>query len=510
MNTILLQFFHEANAFTPVRNSLEDFRKRYLISSEAGTTRFRGTKTWMGGLLDSLAEQGAKLRVGVCTASHPGGLVERQTYETIRKSLLDSLAALLDAEKADAVILLLHGALGVEGVEDPDGEITESVRHMIGADTPLLCTVDFHANISPGIEDAADIIVGGREYPHTDTYERGKLVGNFARQLTMGATLKTWCFHLPLVTPLPAQSTVSPGPMAEIRHAAEGIQERYRLDDLTLLGGFPYLDTPWTGMGVLVTGSNADLAVGAFRELAELVMRHRRALVELVPPIRDVLPNAIAAVSRGTVVLADVGDNPGSGGTGDDVTLLRAILESGVPFTAGAFIDPAVCRAAAAAGPRAHLKVSLGGKHGNWPALELDAVVERTGLVAYRNSGPMMTGELVEGGLGCVLRAGAGTILVVTERIQIYDAEGFLSQGMTLSGNRIVCMKSSVHFRASFEPMASGGVFLADSLGYSSTRLHISGQSRMLQTRLSGHELSEEEWAAEVEREIVRTFGLVQ
>ena len=44
----------------------------------------------------------------------------------------------------------------------------------------------------------------------------------------------------------------------------------------------------------------------------------------------------------------------------------------------------------------------------------------------------MMTGELLEGGLGAVLRIGQGRIIVTTERIQAYDINAFLSLGIDL------------------------------------------------------------------------------
>jgi len=503
----LMQCFHESNVFTPIRNGLDDFRKRYWIEGTEVENRFRGTKNWLGGVLRGLDELGAETNIGLCVASHPGGRVEASAFREIRRAMLDSLRRMLDKKPVDMVMLLLHGALAAEGSNDPEGEIAGEVRTMIGLKTVLACTVDFHANVSPLLSQASDLIIGGREYPHLDAFERGLLAARLAEVKVKGRGIHTWSFKLPLLTPLAAQSTVSAGPMAEINRALGPILERYRLDDVAVLGGFPYIDAPWAGTGVLVTGDNADLAVGAFREISRLVLYHRDGLAWTIPRAEEVLPEVFSAAERGTVVLADIGDNPGSGGTADDVTILRFLLSGPAEFSAGIFVDPEAAREAQRAGAGNRVRVLLGGKHDNGPSLEIDAVVEKAGPFAYRNKGTMMTGELLDGGLGAVLRIRNGYILVASERIQAYDAEAFDSQGVPTSGNRIIMVKSSGHFRASFEPRATAGIFLADSLGWSSSRLSALPYVRVDKRRLLGGGLTEAEWESETEREIARVFS---
>ncbi|OHD76194.1 MAG: hypothetical protein A3J97_06900 [Spirochaetes bacterium RIFOXYC1_FULL_54_7] len=508
MKVLVFQCFHEANVFTPIRTGLDDFRKRYFIDGVAVEERFMGTKTWLGGILGGLAASGAETRIGTCAASHPGGIVDAMAYDVIRKAILESLTTLFGTGPVDAIIFLLHGAMAVDGVHDPEGELLREVRSVIGERVTLVSTVDFHANVSPGVAAVADLIVGGREYPHVDTRERGLTATRLTLERASGGRLRTWSFRLPLVTAPAMQSTFVSGPMQEIRQALGAIQERYHLADLAFLAGFPYIDVPWVGSGVLVTGDNADLAVAAFREVSRLVMRHRRALTAAIPEISQVLPDVLVAVRHGTVVLADTGDNPGAGGTGDDVTVLRELLGGPAAFSAGLFIDPQLCLAAAEVGTGGRLKTHLGGRHGNGPGLEIDALVRRTGPLVYRNGGPMMTGELLDGGLATVLEVSNGYILVGSERIQLYDTEGFICQGVPLSGNRIIAIKSTAHFRAAYTPLANAGIFLVDSLGWSSARLASMGHRQVDPRWFDGVALTDEDWEVEAEQEITRVFGL--
>jgi microcystin degradation protein MlrC len=508
MKALVLQCFHESNVFSPIRNGLDDFRKRYFIEGAAVQERFMGTKTWLGGILGVLAESGVETRIGTCVASHPGGIVEATAYDVIKTAILGSLEKLLSAGAVDAVIFLLHGAMAVDGVHDPEGDLLREARSMVGEYVTIACTVDFHANVSPGVAAVADLIVGGREYPHVDTFERGCITARLALEHACGGRMRTWSFRLPLVTALAMQSTVVSGPMLDIRQALGAIQERYHLADLAFLAGFPYIDAPWVGSGVLVTGDNADLAVAAFLEISRLVMRHRQALTASIPDIGQVIPEVLVAVQHGTVVLADTGDNPGAGGTGDDVTVLRTLLGSPALFSAGLFIDPQVCREAAQLGSGGRLNTRLGGRHGNGPGLEIDALVKRTGPLVYRNSGPMMTGEVLDGGLAAVLEVSNGYILVGSERIQLYDTEGFVCQDVPISGNRIIAIKSTVHFRAAYTPLANAGIFMVDSLGWSSSRLAGLGHRHVDPRWFDGVALADEDWEAEAEREIIRVFGL--
>ena len=63
------------------------------------------------------------------------------------------------------------------------------------------------------------------------------------------------------------------------------------------------------------------------------------------------------------VVLADVQDNSGAGGTSDTTGLLRALVEGNAEGAVlGHLTDPAAAKAAHAAGVGAEIELSLGGK----------------------------------------------------------------------------------------------------------------------------------------------------
>ena len=56
------------------------------------------------------------------------------------------LAQLGAAGPVDGVLLDLHGAMVVEGIDDGDGDLLEAVRGAVGPDCPVVATFDLHGN----------------------------------------------------------------------------------------------------------------------------------------------------------------------------------------------------------------------------------------------------------------------------------------------------------------------------------------------------------------------------
>lgn len=459
----VLQLNHEANAFVPKPVTLRDFKARYYLEGEAVRRELGHTRNWMGGILQGIEAAGAEAAIGLCASCHPGGPVAADAFAALLAASLASFERLRAEGPIDAVILALHGAMAVEGVAEPDGELAQAVRALVGPDVPIGVTLDFHANINPSLMAAADVVIGGKLYPHTDTPERG------ARcvALTLACLAekrRTRVFRLPLMVAMTKQETLK-GPFAAMVAESEAVAARHGLDDVCLMGGFPYADTEFTCCSVLVTGRDEAAMRAAYREMAAALRPHLPEMLAPVATFPGVMDEILAASARGTVVVADAGDNPGGGGEGNRTDLLGALIASGRRFACGFIVDGHAARLAAEAGLGARLTLPLGRLEDGNPLI-VEAEVERVGEMRYRNIGVMMRDELMEGGLSAVLRVGAGRAVVVTERIQAYDVNGFLSQGIDLAEEPIVAVKSQAHFRASYTAYASAGIIIADCGGY--------------------------------------------
>lgn len=461
----VIQLFHEANAFTPSKANYEGFLSAQYFTGEDVRREFGSTSNWLGGVTEALDEAGYDIAYGVCTGCLPGGSLDGDSYHRLAREIVASLEEIVAAGPVDIVALLLHGALVVEGVSTPETDLAKAVRAVVGSNVPIAVPLDFHANVEPELPFVVDVVMGGKLYPHADTHARGrKLI-----ELTLaGEPWKTRRFRLPLAAPMSAQ-TSDTAPFSELVALTNEIQTRPGLADVVVMGGFPYVDSDEVGSSVLVTGTDEAAMVQAFRDMAEEIWQRRAAMLAMAPSFDEASAEIYAHAAQGRVVVGDAGDNPGSGGVANVADIFAALSAQALPFAAGFMVDGDAVLAAKAIGVGNRGVVSMGMLRDGRPFAP-EVTVERVGIVEYRNEGPNLHGELLEGGLGAVVRIGDhGHIAIVTERIQAYDTQAFRSEGIDLEEKAIIHVKSSNHFRSAFTPLAENGVFVVDSGGWAST-----------------------------------------
>jgi microcystin degradation protein MlrC len=179
------------------------------------------------------------------------------------------------------------------------------------------------------------------------------------------------------------------------------------------------------------------------------------------------------AARRGKpVVIADVEDNAGGGGSSDTTGLLRALIDAGADNAILALMnDPAAAAMAHAAGIGGIFETGLGGRSGCTDDAPLHARFEVTAL----SDGTVpFEGEVYHGGTAQIgptacLRVldtpGVIRVVVGSVRNQCLDRAYFRHIGLTPETARIVCVKSTVHFRADFDPIAQATILAASVPG---------------------------------------------
>ncbi|RRH76363.1 M81 family metallopeptidase [Falsigemmobacter faecalis] len=494
----VLQLFHEANAFTPTKADYDGFLRAQYVCGEAVRAEFGATSNWLGGITTALDAAGYEVAYGLCTGCLPGGTLDHAAYLRLCDEILASFDAILAQGPVDLVALALHGALHVEGEPEPETRLAEAVRARIGDQVPLGVTLDFHANPEPRLCAVVDVAMGGRLYPHSDTKERGARMIDLLRD---PAKPRTRRYRLPIMVPMSAQ-TSDTAPFADLVTLSEALSLRPGLSDVVLMGGFPYHDSEEVGTSVLVTGTDRAAMDQACRAMAAALRTRREAALARAPLWSEAREQVCAAAARGRVVLADAGDNPGSGGVADVADLFRDLAQSGLSFAAGFLVDPEAVKAARAIGAGHRGRLRMGRLRDGTP-WEAEVLVERLSDLKYRNEGANLRGELLEGGESAILRIGeAGHIILTTERIQAYDTQAFRSQGIVLEEKAIIHVKSSNHFRTSYTPLAEAGVFVVDSGGFASTDARVFPFTARATRILPLKDLSEAEWQGMVEAEI--------
>ena len=499
----VIQLFHEANAFTPTKADYAGFRSAQYLTGEDVRREYGYTSNWLGGVTNALENAGCDIVYGVCTGCLPGGTLDADSYHRLVREIVASLEEIAAAGPIDVVSLLLHGALVVEGVPTPETDLAKKVRAVVGPDVPIGVPLDFHANVEPELPFVVDVVIGGKLYPHADTFARGKKL----MELTMaGEKWKTRRFRLPLAAPMSAQ-TSDTAPFSELVAITNEIEQRPGLADVVVMGGFPYVDSEEVGSSVLVTGTDEAAMVQAFRDMAAEVWQRREAMLTRAPSFAEAASDIYAAAAKGRVVVGDAGDNPGSGGVANVADIFAALAAQDLPFVAGYMVDGDAVKAAQAIGVGNRGVVKMGAMN-DGTSFAPEITVEHVGIVEYRNEGPNMNGELLEGGLGAVVRVGDhGHIAIVTERIQAYDTQAFRSMGIVLEDKAIIHVKSSNHFRSAFTPLAENGVFVVDSGGWASTDARRFPFTKRATRILPLAQFGKDEWDRQVEAEIAIALG---
>jgi microcystin degradation protein MlrC len=184
------------------------------------------------------------------------------------------------------------------------------------------------------------------------------------------------------------------------------------------------------------------------------------------------------------VVLADTQDNPGAGGNGDTTGLLRELIaQNAKEAVLGLLIDPAAASRAHEAGKGATVVFSLGGLSGipGDAPLSGEFTVERLGDGRFTCAGPMFKGFRMQLGPMALLRSRSAPgvrVALASRKCQAADQEMFRHLGVEPRAEGLVALKSSVHFRADFQPFArevlvvkAPGPALADPAEFKWTKL---------------------------------------
>jgi microcystin degradation protein MlrC len=460
---------HETATFIERRTTLADFERGFgLYRGSAIVERFRGGANMCpGGFLQAAEDQGFEVVPLLWTFAYPSGLVERAAYDKLKGEFLDRLR---EAEAAggpiDGVLLDLHGAMVVEGIDDGDGDMIRSVREVVGPNKPIIVTTDLHGNHSPGRVAAADAIIGYDTYPHVDMAARGREAGNLIARTVRGEVRPTAALRqLPLYWNTATQVTAHP-PMNEVLRRVHEIESRPGMLCVTIATGFAWADVPDMGASVIaVADGDETRARRAADELGDWIWENRRTWVAPRLSVRDALAAGEKA-GKYPIFLADQADNTGGGAPGDSTEILQTFRDLKLRDALLLYlVDPEVVAKAYAAGVGGRIQTLLGGKSApvQGPPLEVDAEVVAVTDGAFAYDGPMFAGLTGSMGPSAWIRFDDGiNVVVVTAREQPLDPAFARTLGIDVSRMKYVAVKSAAHFRSGFERLA-GSIYNVDA-----------------------------------------------
>ena len=458
-------FQHETNTFAPQRATLADFETPDawpgLVRGAALLDAVRGINLPAAGFIAEAQAAGhAVLPLTWCSAT-PSAHVTRDAFEHISALLLDDLQS---NRTIDAVYLDLHGAMVAEHIDDADGELLRRVRSVVGPHLPIVASLDFHANVSPLMVQAASALVAFRTYPHVDMAEAGARALRCLHDLG-GRTLLASLEDLPFLIPLTSQCTLLE-PLSSVMQEIAAVSPA--VGTLNFTPGFPAADVSKCGPSVCGYGLDQDIADRVARVARDIAQNEDRFALDIL----DV--NAAMHVlqrqpgRRGSpVILADTQDNPGGGGTADTTTLIKALIARRTPRAlAGLLCDPQAAVRAHDAGVGRTVDLSLGAHSGGTSDTPIHGhfTVVALGDGRFTATGPYYRGSRMELGPMALLRIDDVYIAVSSRKQQAADRAMFRHLGVDPADFAVLALKSSVHFRADFGAIASH-VWVVDAPG---------------------------------------------
>ena len=152
---------------------------------------------------------------------------------------------------------------------------------------------------------------------------------------------------------------------------------------------------------------------------------------------------------------------------GQEATLLKALVAADVPGTlAGVMWDPDAAARSHSAGEGATVELALGARTGFPGETPLAGRfrVEAVGDGRFTGTGPFYRGGRFELGPMALVSTGHTRIVVASRKQQAADQAMFRHLGVEPSGACVLMLKSSVHFRADFGPIA-GRIVLVEAPG---------------------------------------------
>lgn len=464
----------ESNTFSIASSTLDDFRQNYLYLDDE-LLRPAG-KSELGGFLQALSERGAKPLPTLYAGAVSSGRIPRATVDQLKQMLYPRLRKQLQ-EECDGILFAMHGAWVCEDEDDLSGEVLGEIRALAGPDTPIVISLDSHANVTRRIVDQVNGIVGYRTFPHVDYTETGYRAAQLLLDLTEGRRDPVIAFRkVPMIVPAENHQTAR-GPMKDMwDEAAKGEGEGVSVAT-SLFAVQPWLDVKEMGCSVVVVGerSRQSEAESEADRLAKLLWDRRRdfdvelmTIPQILGRIRETKPDQV-------VVCSDSADSPGAGSPGDSNQVLRQLLENGAEKWLNAYlsmVDADAARYASSAGEGASVRLKVGHSisHDIGQPLEIEGEVVKVGDGKFRFGNGYIEEHEAHMGHCAVIAIGKISLLLMELPVFTGDPAMYRSVGLEPAHADLVLVKSACQFRSEYERLSSF-IYILDTPGASTANI---------------------------------------
>jgi len=464
MRIAVAGFMHESNTFNPLRTDRAAFAAQSLTFGPALLDEWRDAHHEVGGFLEAAAVEGFEPVPILMAWATPSGPVTDDVFDEITRALIDGVRR----ERPDGLLLALHGAMVAESHLDADGEVLARLRQALGADFPIVVTLDLHGNLSQRLIDGCTASVAYRTNPHVDQRECGRRAARLLVRTLRGEVRP--CVAVakpPLIVNIMVQDT-SQQPLKSFMDEVRALETRPGILAASLLPGFAYADVAQMGPSVVVVADgDPALARREADRLGEMLWEARERLTRQLPDAATAVGQAVKA-ERLPVVLVDTGDNVGGGSAADGTVLLAEMLRQGATDGVVCLYAPEEVRLCAAAAVGSQVTLTVGGKvdrrHGEPLTL--------TGRMRLLHDGTYVEPAVRHGGkrvnhmgLTALVEVEGRNLLVLTSlRHPPFSLGQLTCLGIRPDRQRLLVVKAAIAYKAAYQPVA-GTIIEVDTPG---------------------------------------------
>ena len=254
--------------------------------------------------------------------SVPGGPIDREYFTKIKYQFIEDIHSLGDL---DGVLLLMHGAMYVDGIEDPEGEWIASVRKEVGPKCIISVSFDLHGQMTNQIISNIDAFAAFKTAPHIDvkeTYQRSSMM--LCKALNENYRPYVLWSAIPVLVSGEMSSTFLE-PCQSIYESLDLYNQESNILDCNLMIGYVWADTKRATASSIVTCTDEKSGAIICKSIANLYWDNRKKLNYGMKS--GDIHSALEFCQDDFSIIADSGDNPTAGGVGDRADILKVILE---------------------------------------------------------------------------------------------------------------------------------------------------------------------------------------
>jgi microcystin degradation protein MlrC len=426
----------EISSFNPLPSQYSDFS---ILRGVEVFDAHAKADSCIRGALDVLGARKDLELVPVYAASAcSAGPLSAEGFDRIRRELLEAVTR--EAKGVSAVYASMHGAMGALNEADPEGALLEDIRRIVGADVPIVISLDLHGLLTERMLRNCDAAAVFHTYPHNDFTSTGRRAGVLLSRILDGARPVMARVFMPALVRGPELFTAS-GLYGKIIDRAKAMEESGEALSAAVMIGNPFTDAPELGsQSFVVTDGDRERAEMLATELANFFWKHHEKMVAELDEPDAAITDAMAR--PGPVTFTDAADAPSSGASGDSNVILAKLVAAGYEREALIpIVDAPAAKRAHEAGVGAHLTLSLGGSIDpqRFPPVEVEVEVERLGDGEFVYE---VSGMPAHAGPTAVLRHKNIRIVVLSQTVFLMDRAVFLAHGLDPEKAHIVAVKS--------------------------------------------------------------------